>query len=97
MARYWEKRPEFEAVQIKPENIEDLKRFTSQDVAFADNCCFLTIDGVLTKRPIGFWIVRADPWGDTVMLNPTAFQDKYEPMIDPSTISTKAPLQMRGE
>jgi hypothetical protein len=100
MAKYWEKRPEFEAVQIKPENLEQIKEMTGADVAFSEKLCYMYIYDRLSPETLGIWLIRK-PNGQLILCGNHDFEEMYEPVASKNNIvlvqNNPKPPQMRGE
>lgn len=78
MAKYWQKRPVFEAVQLKPKNVKKIKaRTATSDVGFSDKCCYFTLYGRPMQEPITSWLVT-DPQGRVSIASDYEFNMVHE-------------------
>lgn len=102
MAKYWEKRPEFEAVQLLPENLEVIKNMTGgRDVGFSDTHCYLQLYDRLTRESHDTWLVKK-PNTALELYDPQRFNEDFELVINSNIIlvqnnTSPIPLKMRGE
>lgn len=84
MAKYWQKRPEYAAVQLLPENKEEIINLTRGDVAFSDRAVYLTIKHEVRTETVGLWLVFY-PNGAIVSYANEQFNQEFEPTsIEPS-------------
>ena len=61
MAKYWQKRPVYEAIQLKPKNAKKIKAMAAtSDVGFSDQYCYFMLYDRALQECITSWLVR-DP------------------------------------
>lgn len=80
MAKYWQKRPVFEAVQLKPENAKKIKEMVGcAEVGFSDNCCFFTFYSRPQQENQTSWLVT-EPNYSVKVLSDSEFNEIFEPV-----------------
>ena len=78
MTKYWQKRPVFEAVQLKPKNVKKIKKLAGcTEVGFSDNCCFFTLYSRQVQTSQDSWIVL-EPNFSIKIWNDREFKEVFE-------------------